>query len=152
MAAYRATVAWSLREGEDFAAGRYSRGHTLDFEGRQVPGTASPHVVGNKYAVPGAVDPEQMLVGSISACHMLTFLHEARKAGFSVLRYRDDAVGVMDQNAEGRLAVIRVTLRPQIAWAGDPPPRSQRDQLHHLAHEECYIANSVKTEIVIEEA
>ena len=151
-AAYRASVAWSLREGEDFAAGRYSRGHVLNFEGRELAGTASAHVVGNKYAVPGAVDPEQMLVGSLSACHMLTFLHEARKAGFTVLRYRDDAVGVMDRNADGKLAVTKVTLRPQIAWAGDAPPRSMRDQLHHRAHEECFIANSVKTEVVVEEA
>ena len=82
MATYRATADWSLKDGEDFARGRYSRGHSIAFDsGLEVPGTASPHVVGNRWAVPGAVDPEQMLVGAINTCHMLSFLHIAREAG-----------------------------------------------------------------------
>ena len=153
MATYRATVDWSLGEaaGEDFLKGRYSRGHAVAFEdGPSVPGTASKHVVGNKWAAPGAVDPEQMLVASISSCHMLSFLHVAREAGFVATSYRDDAAGVMEKNAEGRLAVTRVTLRPQIAWLGSAPDAAALDRLHHAAHDTCFIANSVRTEVVVE--
>ena len=152
MAAYRAVVDWALQEGEDFPAGRYSRGHSVRFEdGPEVPGTASKHVVGAKWAAAGAVDPEQMVVASLSACHMLTFLHVARNAGFVITAYRDDAAGIMEKNEAGRMAVTRVTLRPQILYAGAVPTPEQADHLHHLAHEECFIANSVKTEVVVEE-
>ncbi|MBL8770626.1 MAG: OsmC family protein [Phenylobacterium sp.] len=151
MATYRATVEWTLKDGEDFANGRYSRGHTVSFAEHVVPATASRHVVG-KWAAPGAVDPEEMLVASISNCHMLTFLHRARLAGFVVTRYRDAAEGVMEKNADGRMAVTRVTLRPEIAYDGARPTEEQRDKLHHEAHEECFIANSVTCEIVVEEA
>jgi organic hydroperoxide reductase OsmC/OhrA len=101
--------------------------------------------------VAGAVDPEQMLVGSISACHMLTFLHMARNADFVISRYRDEAVGVMEKNAAGRVAVTKVTLHPEIAYEGRRPTPEEADKLHHEAHEECFIANSVTTEIVVEE-
>jgi len=150
VAAYRATIEWALKDGEDFPAGRYSRGHTVSFVEHVVPATASPHIVG-KWAVPGAVDPEEMLVASLSNCHMLTFLHVARLAGFVVTHYRDAAEGVMEKNAEGRMAVTRVTLRPEITYAGKRPTDAERDHLHHQAHEECFIANSVKTEVVVEE-
>lgn len=150
MATYRATVDWKLAEGEDFPAGRYSRGHTIAFEGGvQLPGTASRHVVGNKWSVDGAVDPEQMLVASLSACHMLVFLHRARLEGFTVTAYADAAEGVMSEIAPGRQAVTRVTLRPQIEWAGAAPDAETLERLHHEAHEECFIANSVKTEVVV---
>ena len=112
--------------------------------------TASRHVVG-KWAAPGAVDPEEMLVASLSNCHMLTFLHVARLKGFVITRYRDAAEGVMEKNAEGKMAVTRVTLRPEITYAGKRPTDAERDHLHHEAHEECFIANSVKTEVVVEE-
>jgi organic hydroperoxide reductase OsmC/OhrA len=152
MSYYRANVDWSLEPGGDFAKGRYSRGHSVVFEGgHEVPGTASPHVVGNKWAVPGAVDPEQMLVGSISTCHMLTFLHVARNAGFIVTRYSDQAVGVMEKTPEDRIAVTRVTLQPAITYEGRRPTPPEAHDLHHEAHEQCFIANSVKTEIVVEE-
>jgi len=150
MATYRATIDWALKDGEDFANGRYSRAHTVSFAEHVVPATASHHIVG-KWAAPGAVDPEEMLVASISNCHMLTFLHRARLAGFVVTRYRDAAEGVMEKNAEGRMAVTRVTLRPEITYAGRRPTDAERDHLHHEAHEECFIANSVKTEIAVEE-
>jgi len=151
MAVYRAGVDWALPEGEDFARGRYSRGHTVAFEdGPQVRGTASAHVVGNRFAEAGAVDPEQMLVASASACHMLSFLHVARLAGFVVTRYRDAAEGLMEPNPQGRIAITRITLKPQIAWQGPAPDAAQLDHLHHEAHEACYIANSVTTEIVVE--
>jgi len=153
MASYRANVDWALKDGEDFPNGRYSRGHSVMFEpGPRVRGTASPHVVGNKWAEEGAVDPEQMLVASISACHMLSFLHAARLAGFVATRYRDAAEGVMEKNAEGRIAVTRVALRPEIEWQGAAPDAAQLEHLHHEAHEACFIANSVKTEIVVEPA
>lgn len=152
MASYVATTDWSLGDGEDFANGRYGRGHAVTFgSGVEVPGTASRHVVGNRWSVPGAVDPEEMLVGSISACHMLTFLHVARIAGFVVTAYRDEAEGVMEKNAEGRIAVTRVTLRPRITYEGRTPTDAERHHLHHQAHEECFIANSVTTEIAVEE-
>ena len=152
MATYRATADWSLKDGEDFATGRYSRGHSVVFgSGYEAPGTASPHVVGNKWSVPGAVDPEEMLVGAINTCHMLSFLHVAREAGFTVARYRDEAVGVMEKNAAGELWVSKVTLHPEISYVGAQPTPDQREHMHHKAHEVCFIANSVKTEIVVEE-
>jgi len=155
MAKHRAVVEWALTDAapEDFLKGRYSRGHTVTFEGgHEVPATASRHVVGNRWAVEGAVDPEEMLVAALSNCHMLTFLHVAREAGFVVTRYRDAAEGVMEKNAEGRMAVTRVALRPEITWAGPEPSPAELDHLHHEAHEQCFIANSVTTEVVVEAA
>lgn len=153
MATYRATVDWSLTApAEDFPKGRYGRGHTVAFgSGVEVPGTASHHVVGNKWAAPNAVDPEEMLVGSASACHMLSFLHIAREAGFVVSRYRDEAEGVMEKIDGERMAITRITLRPEITYDGRQPTEAERADMHHKAHELCFIANSVKTEIVVEE-
>jgi organic hydroperoxide reductase OsmC/OhrA len=152
MGDYRATVDWALEPGQDFAGGRYSRGHSVAFDGGHVvPGTASPHVIGKKWAVEGAVDPEQMLVGAISTCHMLTFLHVARLKGFVVTRYRDEAVGVMEKTPQDRIAVTRVVLHPEIAYEGRRPSAAEAHDLHHEAHEQCFIANSVTTEILVEE-
>lgn len=150
MSDYRATVEWSLEPDGDFLKGRYSRGHSVAFAQHVMPATASPHVVG-KWAAPGAVDPEEMLVASLSSCHMLTYLHLARLAGFTVTRYRDAAVGVVEQNAAGALWVSRVTLRPEITYDGKRPSAAEAERLHHQAHVDCFIANSVKTEIVVEE-
>ena len=150
MARYVAEVLWTLKDGEDFLKGRYSRGHTLAFDGGvEVPASASPHVVG-KWAVEAAVDPEEMLVAALSNCHMLTFLHQARLAGFLAVRYEDAAEGIMEEVRPGRLALTKVWLRPAIAWQGAEPSAEQLDQLHHEAHDECYIANSVKTQVVVE--
>jgi organic hydroperoxide reductase OsmC/OhrA len=152
VAEYRAHVDWSLEPGGDFLKGRYSRAHSVTFAAHTVPGTASRHVVG-KWAAPGAVDPEEMLVASLSTCHMLTFLHVARLQGFVVIRYVDDPVGVMEKiDNRGRMAVTRVTLRPTITYDGRRPTDVERDHMHHAAHEECFIANSVKTEVVVVEA
>jgi organic hydroperoxide reductase OsmC/OhrA len=149
MAKYTADIAWALRDGEDFAKGRYSRGHVISFDGGLiVPASASPHVVG-KWAVPEAVDPEEMFVAALSNCHMLTFLHKARLAGFVVTAYADKAEGVMEEIAPGRMAVTKVWLRPEISWEGASPDTDQLAALHHAAHEECFIANSVKTEVMI---
>ena len=149
MARYTADLSWSLNSGEDIMKGRYSRGHTIGFDGgTTIPGSASPHVVG-KWAVEAAVDPEEMLVTAISACHMLTFLHISRRAGFGNAAYRDHADGVMEETAPGRHAVTKVTLHPQIEWIGKPPDRAKSDAMHHEAHEQCFIANSVKTEVTV---
>jgi organic hydroperoxide reductase OsmC/OhrA len=149
MATHVAEVEWTLKPGEDFARGRYSRGHLLRFDGGvQVPASASPHVVG-KWAVAEAVDPEELLVAALSNCHMLTFLHKARLAGFVVAAYRDRAEGVMEEIAPGRQAVTRVTLRPRIDWDGPAPDAEALERLHQEAHEECFIANSVRTEVTV---
>ncbi len=149
MATYTADVRWRLRPGEDFPAGRYSRGHTLGFDGgTTVPGSASPHVVGT-WAVAAAVDPEEMLVAALAACHMLTFLHVARLAGFAVAAYRDQAEGAMGDIAPGRQAVTRVVLHPDIESTGAAPDPATLQRLHQQAHAACFIANSVKTAGVV---
>ena len=151
MAGYTATIDWSLKPGEDFVAGRYSRGHTVAFDGGvTIPASASPSVVPLPWSVEAAVDPEEMLVAALSNCHMLTFLHKAREAGYVVTAYRDEARGVMRKTAAGKIAVTRVTLRPEIAFAGPAPDPAALEALHHAAHEDCFIANSVTTEVVIE--
>ena len=149
MATHTADVCWTLREGEDFPRGRYSRGHTLSFDGGTVvPASASPHVVG-KWAVAAAVDPEEMLVAALSSCHMLSFLHVARLAGFAVAAYRDHAEGLTGEVAPGRRAVTKVVLHPQIEWTGEAPEQTRLDRMHHEAHEACFIANSVRTEVTV---
>jgi organic hydroperoxide reductase OsmC/OhrA len=101
--------------------------------------------------VEGAVDPEEMLVGAIATCHMLSFLHIAREAGFAVTRYRDAAEGVMEKRDDGEMWVSRVALRPEVTYEGRQPTPAERDELHEKAHHICFIANSVKTEIVVED-
>ena len=151
MGTYRATSDWSLKAGEDFAKGRYSRGHTVVFgSGFEAPGTASHQIVGNRWSVEGAVDPEEMLVGAINTCHMLSFLHIAREAGFLVTAYRDEAVGEMTKRNDGEMWVSKVTLRPQVSYGGARPSEAQSPDMHHAAHAICFIANSVKTEIEVE--
>ncbi|WP_191060064.1 OsmC family protein [Geminicoccus harenae] len=149
MATYTADISWQIQDGEDFPRGRYSRGHTVGFDGGVVmPASASPHVVG-KWAVPSAVDPEEMLVAAISSCHMLSFLHVARLAGFTATTYRDHAEGVMAEIAPGREAVTRVVLHPRVEWQGTAPDEAKLQSMHHEAHELCFIANSVKTEVTV---
>jgi organic hydroperoxide reductase OsmC/OhrA len=149
MAFYTADVAWTLKQDEDFPKGRYSRGHTVTFDGGTVvPASASPHVVG-KWAVAAAVDPEEMLVSALSSCHMLSFLHVARLAGFAVAAYRDHAEGVMEDIGPGKQALTKVVLHPKIEWRGAAPDKAKLDHMHHEAHEVCFIANSVKTEVVV---
>jgi organic hydroperoxide reductase OsmC/OhrA len=149
MAVYTADISWKLKDGEDFAKGRYSRGHTLSFDGGTiVPASASPRVVG-KWAVEAAVDPEEMLVAALSNCHMLSFLHIARLAGFNIAAYSDHAEGAMEEIAPGRQAVTKVVLHPRIEWTGGAPDKAELDHMHHQAHDVCFIANSVKTEVTV---
>ncbi len=147
MSLHVAEVRWRLREGDDFLKGHYSRAHELRFDGGTVmPGSASPSVVPAPWAEAAAVDPEESFVAALSACHMLWFLDLARRAGVLVRRYEDAAEGQMGR-IEGRAAIVRVTLRPQVDSDADP---ASLEAIHHRAHEACFIANSVKSEVVIE--
>lgn len=149
MGVYTADIDWRLRDGEDFPRGRYSRGHTISFDGGiSVPGSASPHVVG-KWAVEAAVDPEEMLVAALSNCHMLSFLHVARLAGFTVSAYHDHAEGVMEEIAPGKQALTRVVLHPKADWMGSIPDKQKLEHMHHEAHDMCFIANSVRTAVSV---
>jgi organic hydroperoxide reductase OsmC/OhrA len=148
---YRATVKWTRQGDAKFTDQRYSRGHTWSFDGGiTVPGSSSPLSVKLPYSVAEAVDPEEALVAALSSCHMLTFLYVAAKQGFVVDSYEDQAVGAMTKNEAGKMWVSKITLHPAIAFSGDKRPTSEQlDALHHLAHDECYIANSVKSEVVV---
>jgi organic hydroperoxide reductase OsmC/OhrA len=152
MSEHKATVRWALPAGADFPKGRYSREHTWTFDGGvTVPASPAPSVVPAPYSNPAGVDPEEAFVASISSCHMLTYLHVASRQGFLIERYEDEAVGVMGKNEHGAIWVRAVTLRPRIAYAGDKrPSAAEQERLHHLAHEQCFIANSVKTEIAVQ--
>lgn len=148
MAQYVADILW-LRGEQDFLSNRYSRRHVMRFDGGvEVPGSSSPHVVPIPLSDPCAVDPEEAFVASLSSCHMLWFLSIAAKRRFCVERYADSAVGTMAKNAVGKMAMTVVTLRPDVTFSGAmQPTRAQIDQMHHEAHEECFIANSVKTQV-----
>jgi organic hydroperoxide reductase OsmC/OhrA len=150
MSEHKATVRWKL-EGGDFLKGRYSREHTWTFDGGlTVPASPSPGVVPAPWSNPAHVDPEEAYVAAISSCHMLTFLYVAMRQGIVVERYEDDAVGVMRKNEGGAIWISAVTLNPRIAYGGEKRPSADdADHLHHLAHEQCFIANSVKTEITV---
>jgi organic hydroperoxide reductase OsmC/OhrA len=148
MAHYTAEILW-LRGEQAFTDNRYSRRHTLRFDGGvEVPGSSSPHVVPLPMSDASAVDPEEAFVASLSSCHMLWFLAIAAKRRFCVDRYFDAAVGTMGRNAEGREAMLTVTLRPEVLFSGERlPTREELADMHHKAHDECFIANSVKTEV-----
>jgi organic hydroperoxide reductase OsmC/OhrA len=151
MSEYHARIVWN-RGDSRFTDNRYSRVHEWQFdEGIVVPASASPHVVRPPLSSQAAVDPEEALVAALSSCHMLTFLYLAAKQGFCIDSYEDAAVGVMEKNSQGRLAITRVTLRPDIRFSGEKlPTQADLDALHHGAHEGCYIASSVRTEVRIE--
>ena len=147
MASYTATILWQRTPGEAFSDNRYSRGHTWSFDGGvSFRASSSPHVV-PRFSDPSGVDPEEAFIASLSSCHMLTFLYLAAKRGLVINRYEDIAEGRMAKNENGRFWVSEVTLRPRIAWEGDAPDKETTSELHHLAHEECFIANSVRTDV-----
>lgn len=149
MSEYTATVHWQRQAGEAFTDHRYHRRHDWSFDGGAVvPGSSAPSSVPLPYSDPSAVDPEEAFVAALSSCHLLWFLALAGKAGYVIDDYRDDAVGVMTRNADGKLAITTVTLRPVVRFGGDRRPTpAQHDELHHHAHEQCYIASSVKSEL-----
>ena len=150
---HKATVAWK-RTGPDFVKGKFSREHTWTFDGGViVPASPSPSVVPAPWSNAANVDPEEAFVASLASCHLLTFLWLASREGFQADSYEDHAFGVMTKNERGVPWVSKVTLRPRITWSGEKQPAAtDLDRLHQAAHEQCVIANSVKTEIVVEGA
>lgn len=146
MSQHTAAIRW-YRNTRSFAYEDYDRRHTWNFDsGTEVAASAAPDFLGN----PECVDPEEALVASLSSCHMLTFLAIASKKKLVVDRYEDSASGVLEKNAEGVLAITRVTLRPRIVFSGERQPSSEEiSKIHKKSHEACFIANSVKTEITI---
>lgn len=148
---YRARVHWQ-RGGAVFIDNRYSRGHQWHFDGGvTVPGSSSPHTVRVPLSVEAAVDPEEALVAALASCHMLWFLSLAAAARWRIDDYNDEATGVMGRNAAGKMAMLRVTLRPRVRFSGERSPTSaELVQLHERAHEECFIANSVTTAVQVE--
>ena len=148
MAEYRATVEW--RSDGGFAEGRYSRAHQWRFDGGAIVfASASPHVVPPPLSDPAGVDPEEALIASASACHMLWFLSLAQAAGFDVASYRDEASGTLGKDDRGKIAMTRIVLDPDIVFIGREPNADELERLHHAAHDKCFIANSLRTEIVV---
>ena len=150
MATHTATVRWSASPGEDFAKGQYSRAHEWLFDGGAVVRLRPPRMSSPR--------PGPTRRGSIRrrrswrrfpSCHMLFFLDFARRAGVVVTSYEDEAEGVMEKGPDGRVRITKVTLRPRIVFGGTPDPATL-DDLHHKAHEACFIANSVTSEVVVE--
>jgi organic hydroperoxide reductase OsmC/OhrA len=148
MSEYFASLRWQ-RGDQPFSDRRYSRRHQMHFDGGAVvPASSSPHSVRVPFSDPAAVDPEEAFVAALSSCHLLWFLDIACRAGWVVDDYRDDAVGVMAKDERGRLAITVVTLRPAVRFGGDRrPDAAEIARLHHAAHEECFIANSVRSEV-----
>jgi len=147
MSEHKVTLTWK-RGDAPFDYQKYPRDHTWKFDGgHEMTASAAPAYLGN----PKNVDPEEAYVASLSSCHMLTFLAIACKQKFVMDDYVDEAVGVMEKNAEGKLAITKVTLKPKITFSGDKKPTAEElDKMHHAAHENCFIASSVKTEITVE--
>ena len=151
MSEHRATIKWKAGEG-DFAKGRYSREHTWTFDGGMVvSASSSPAVVPVPMSNPAYVDPEEAFVASLSSCHMLTFLAICARKRFAVDAYDDEAEGTLEKGPKGKLWMAHVTLRPRVRFAsGVHIDAATLAELHHLAHRDCFIANSVNTEIAVE--
>lgn len=151
MSEYVATIRWQ-RGTDNFSDDKYSRGHEWVFDGGlTVPASASPDIVPLPMSVAENVDPEEAFVASISSCHMLFFLAIAANSGYVVDEYTDEASGHMERNADGKTLITRVVLRPQASYSGERiPDREKIERMHHLAHEQCFIANSVKTDVTTE--
>ncbi len=150
MSEHKATISWKFSHG-DFLKGKYSREHTWRFDGGlTVAASPSPSVVPAPWSNPANVDPEEAFVASLSSCHMLTFLYLASRQGFQIDGYVDEAVGVMTKNEKGVPWISLVTLHPRISYGGARPPTpAEEEALHHSAHEQCFIANSVKTNVLV---
>lgn len=151
MASYSASIHWQ-RGDAVFTDNRYSRTHTWAFDGGvTVPASSSPHVVPEPLSDPRAVDPEEAFIAALSSCHMLFFLSLAARRGFVVDRYEDDALGTLAKNAAGKLVMTDVTLRPRVTFSGPTQPDAAAiSSLHEAAHEQCFIAHSVRSDVRIE--
>lgn len=149
MSEHKAKIQWKFSQG-DFLKGMYSREHTWTFDGGvTVPASSSPAAVRVPFSNPANVDPEEAFVASLSSCHMLTYLYLASRKGFEISSYEDDAVGVLTKNERGNLWVSSVTLHPRITYGSKTPTREEEDEMHHAAHDQCFIANSVKTDVKV---
>lgn len=147
---HTASISWE-RDGAEFGRQQYSRAHIWRFDGgAEVLASSSPHVVRVPLSDPAGVDPEEAFVAALASCHMLTFLAFASRDGFVVDGYEDEAVGVLERIAGGVQAITKVTLRPRVTYSGAAPDPDTEEALHEMAHGACYIANSVKTEVVVE--
>jgi len=152
MSTYTATIRWTRNPTTDFTKGQYSRAHSWEFDGGlTVPASPSPHIVPAPWNDTNGVDPEEAFVASLSSCHMLFFVDFARRGGFVVDSYIDEAEGILDKRNDGKTAMTRVTLRPKVVFSGPNPPTPEEiADLHHRAHDACFIANSVTTEVTVE--
>ena len=152
MSEHKAIIEWKRPEDAEFLKGRYTREHTWTFDGGlTVAASAAPSAVPAPYSNPTHVDPEEAFVASVSSCHMLSFLYLAYRGGFQVDSYSDEAVGVMTKNEKGIPWVSAITLNPRIAFGGEKQPTPPEEaHLHHLAHEQCFIANSIRTEVRVQ--
>ena len=147
---HEATVEWRAGEGEPFLTRKYSRGHTLRFDGgAEVRGSSAPSVVRVPLSDPAGVDPEEALVAALASCHMLFFLDLASRAGLDVVAYIDRATGEMGKRDDGKEAMVKATLHPEVTFVGEADP-AKVAEAHHRAHELCYIANSVNFPVVVE--
>jgi organic hydroperoxide reductase OsmC/OhrA len=150
---YEATISWK-RDDQKFSDNRYSRAHEWTFDGgARIAASSSPLSVPEPMSVAANVDPEEALVAATSSCHMLFFLYIAGKRGLIVDSYVDRAFGVMEKNSAGKVAITRIILRPEIGFAGEHrPTANELDAIHHESHDQCFIANSIKAEVIIEPA
>ncbi|WGV98361.1 OsmC family protein [Vibrio sp. YMD68] len=152
MSNYSATVRWVRGKDEPFSDNRYSRAHHWEFDGGiTIPASPSPHIVPLPYSVEENVDPEEAFIAALSSCHMLVFLSIAAKRQYVIESYVDNAVGILEEDSRGKTSITKVTLRPHIIFSNDRiPTLKQLEKMHHMSHENCFIANSVKTDVVTE--
>lgn len=152
MSEYYAKVSWNRENDEKYTDNKYSRGHLWEFDGGvTIPASSSPHIVPLPYSIEANVDPEEAFVASLSSCHMLIFLSIAAKKRFVIDQYVDNAIGIMEKDSDGRISMTKVKLRPDVKFSGDKQPSlEQLEKMHHQSHEQCFIANSVKTEVTTE--
>lgn len=152
MSEYSAKVVWKRQPEEAFKDNKYSRGHSWEFDGGAVVAASSaPSIVPLPYSVEANVDPEEAFIASLSSCHMLFFLAIAGKRGFVIDQYIDNAIGIMEKDNEGKMSITKVSLRPEATFGGDKQPSlDQLEKMHYQSHDQCFIANSVKAEVVVE--
>jgi organic hydroperoxide reductase OsmC/OhrA len=152
MSTYSALIKWIRGRNEKFVDNQYSRAHTWEFDGGvEVPASSSPHIVPLPHSVAENVDPEEAFIAALSSCHMLVFLAIAAKRGYVVEQYVDDCEGVLEPGEDGRVAITKVVLKPVILFTPNKVPTvAQLEKLHHMSHQQCFIANSVTSEVITE--
>ncbi len=150
MSNHTAKTQWN-RDGAVFSDGKYSRGHLISFDGGvSIAGSSAPESVRPPLSKLDAADPEELLVAALSSCHMLFFLDLARRANFVVDNYEDNPEGALGKLDNGRTGFTAITLRPKVSFSGATPSTEQLSELHHKAHEYCYIANSLSCPVRVE--